>query len=365
MRPARDEPGPSAPLTRRRSFAWAAVAAGLPTAAGADTGAAAAIAGTSALLAGAALLAIAVVRRSSRRAPSEPEPAPERRAGEPAPPSARAVPPDAADLPDLDGAGIPSGGSGPSADLTTLPPGSDPFRRLVSTLEASGAVPETPLDVVEAIISSSTRSRDHETIGHSCRVARLAVALAERIGLRGETLTAIEWGALLHDVGKTIIPREVLDKPGPLSADEMTVIRQHPRQGYQMLKHLVFLGPALDIVLSHHERWDGRGYPNGLAGERIPLPARVFAVVDTYDAITSDRPYRAARGHDEATAELRRVAGTQLDPRVVERFLEIPEADVRRLRVRSLGAAADPAPAADEAPHLAEPARRRHGTEAC
>lgn len=260
--------------------------------------------------------------------------------------------------------GIPSGGSGPSADLTTLPPGSDPFRRLVSTLEATGSVPETTVDVVEAIISSSIRSRDHETIGHSCRVARLAVALGERIGLRGESLTAIEWGALLHDVGKTEVPPEVLDKPGPLAADEMAIIRQHPRRGYQMLKHLVFLGSALDIVLSHHERWDGRGYPNGLAGDRIPLPARVFAVVDTYDAITSDRPYRAARSHAEAITELRRVAGSQLDPRVVERFLEIPEADLRRLRASSPASMPEPAEpgAAEEEP--ADSPRRRSGNEA-
>ena len=323
---------------------------------GFPTSSAVVLAGASMALLAAAVLAI--LRRGARTAAAGPDAAgePERRS------PADVLPAPAGGA----GADIPSGGSGPSADLTTLPPGSDPFRRLVSTLEARGAVPETTGDVVDAIIASSSRGRDHETIGHSCRVARLAVELAERIGLRGETLTAIEWGALLHDVGKTTVPAEILDKPGPLAAEEMAVIRQHPRQGYQMLKHLVFLGPALDIVLSHHERWDGRGYPNGLAAERIPLSARVFAVVDTYDAITSDRPYRAARGHGEAVAELRRVAGTQLDPRVVERFLAIPETDLARLRARSRAAAAPPAPKpADEERHEAGSRRRLSGTEAC
>ena len=329
-RPRRDDPGGTTPPPARwrRAIARAGAALGLPTLAAAEP----------------------AVPTPRAGAPGHGEPA---GAAIGHPDEAAAAGP---------AAGLPSGGSGPSADLTTLPPGSDPFRRLVSTLEASGAVPKTTADVVQAIIASSFRSRDHETIGHSCRVARLAVALAERIGLRGETLTAIEWGALLHDVGKTAVPPEILDKPGPLAEEEMAVIRQHPRQGYQMLKHLVFLGAALDIVLSHHERWDGRGYPNGLAGERIPLPARVFAVVDTYDAITSDRPYRAARGHEEAIAELRRVAGTQLDPRVVDRFLDVPEAELRRLRARSRPA--DPAPerraAGEEPGEGAVPLRRRN-----
>jgi len=206
------------------------------------------------------------------------------------------------------------------------------FRTLVTSLGVSHSDQERSyIEVIGAMVATA-HARDHETIGHSFRVARYAVTLAERMQLGGETLTAIEWGALLHDVGKIAVPEGVLRKTGPLTDEEMEVMREHPRRGYQMLRGLVFLGTALDVVLSHHERWDGRGYPNGLAGETIPLSARIFAVVDTYDAITSDRPYRPARGHAEAIEELRRVAGTQLDPRVVQAFLEIPEVELTELR---------------------------------
>ena len=206
------------------------------------------------------------------------------------------------------------------------------FRTLVASLELSHSEQERSyIEVIGAMVATA-HARDHETIGHSFRVARYATALAQRIGIGGETLTAIEWGALLHDVGKIGVPQHVLRKTGPLSDDERTLMELHPRRGYQMLKGLLFLGTALDVVLSHHERWDGRGYPNGLCAEEIPLSARIFAVVDSYDAITSDRPYRPARGHADAADELRRVAGSQLDPHVVERFLEIPQTELERLR---------------------------------
>lgn len=123
-------------------------------------------------------------------------------------------------------------------------------------------------------------------------------------------------------------------------------MRQHASWGYEILADVQFLRPALEIVYGHHERWDGAGYPRGIAGERIPLSARIFAVVDTYDAITSERPYRNAHGHREAIAELRRVTGTQLDPEVVESFLAIPEVELRRLRAQS--AQSDSVPVAGE-----------------
>jgi putative nucleotidyltransferase with HDIG domain len=206
------------------------------------------------------------------------------------------------------------------------------FRTLVASVGLSQSDQERSyIEVIGAMVATA-HARDHETIGHSFRVARYAVTLAERMRLGGETLTAIEWGALLHDVGKIAVPEGVLRKSGPLTEEETRVMREHPRRGYQMLRGLLFLGTALDVVLSHHERWDGRGYPNGLVGDTIPLSARIFAVVDTYDAITSDRPYRSARSHAEAVEELRRVAGSQLDPAVVQAFLAIPEDELADLR---------------------------------
>ncbi|MFP5287296.1 MAG: HD-GYP domain-containing protein, partial [Thermoanaerobaculia bacterium] len=140
-------------------------------------------------------------------------------------------------------------------------------------------------------------------------------------------------GALLHDVGKMVVPDDILRKVGPLTEEEWHIMKQPPTWGFDMLAEVTFLQPAsLEVIYSHHERWDGCGYPRGLAGEAIPLAARIFAVVDTYDAITSDRPYRRARTHQVAVAELQRVAGHQLDPKAVEGFRQVPEVELRRLR---------------------------------
>lgn len=190
---------------------------------------------------------------------------------------------------------------------------------------------------VEAIgaVVAAIDARDHETTGHSFRVAHYALALARDLGVETEELRAIEWGSLLHDVGKIAVPDAILRKTGRLTEDEWHVMRQHPSWGFEMLADVKFLEPALGIVYSHHERWDGGGYPRGLRTEEIPLAARIFAVVDTYDSITSDRPYRRARSHGEAITELCRVAGTQLDPEVVEAFIRLPEVEIRRLRDRS------------------------------
>ncbi len=191
------------------------------------------------------------------------------------------------------------------------------------------------VDAVGAVVAA-VDARDQETSGHSFRVARYALALARAMGMdHPERLRAIEWGSLLHDVGKIAVPDAILRKVGPLTEDEWYIMRQHPSWGYGILADVQFLKPALEIVYGHHERWDGTGYPRGLAGERIPLAARIFAVVDTYDAITSERPYRRAHSHREAIAEVRRVAGRQLDPAVVDAFLAIPEVELRRLRAQS------------------------------
>jgi putative nucleotidyltransferase with HDIG domain len=228
--------------------------------------------------------------------------------------------------------GTPAGDGAGEGGLAGLPLDEESFRRLVASLDLTHSAQERSyIDVIGAMVATA-HARDHETIGHSFRVARYSVELARRMGMAEATLTAVEWGALLHDVGKVSVPQDVLRKSGPLTEAEKRVMQQHPRRGYQMLKGLLFLGTGLDVVLSHHERWDGRGYPNGLSREQIPLSARIFAVADTYDAITSDRPYRAARGHAEAVAELQRVSGSQLDPAVVAAFLTIPESTLDQLR---------------------------------
>ena len=207
------------------------------------------------------------------------------------------------------------------------------FRALTISLEESQRARERSyVEAVGAIVTAAD-ARDHETSGHSFRVSLYAIALSKALGIRGDELKAIEWGALLHDVGKMVVPDEILRKMGPLTEEEWHIMKQHPTWGFDMLAEVSFLQPAaLDIIYSHHERWDGTGYPRRITGVEIPLAARIFAVVDTYDAITSDRPYRRARGHQVALTELRRVAGQQLDPQIVEAFAALPEVELRRLR---------------------------------
>jgi putative nucleotidyltransferase with HDIG domain len=207
------------------------------------------------------------------------------------------------------------------------------FRALTISLEESQRARERSyVEAVGAIVTAAD-ARDHETSGHSFRVSLYAIALAKALGIHGDELKAIEWGALLHDVGKMVVPDEILRKMGPLTEDEWHIMKQHPTWGFDMLAEVSFLQPAaIDIIYSHHERWDGTGYPRRIAGVEIPLAARIFAVVDTYDAITSDRPYRRARSHQVALKELQRVAGQQLDPQIVEAFAALPEVELRRLR---------------------------------
>jgi putative nucleotidyltransferase with HDIG domain len=209
------------------------------------------------------------------------------------------------------------------------------FRALLVSLEDSQRARERSyVEAVGAVVTAAD-ARDHETTGHSFRVALYAMALGRSLGLPPDQLKAIEWGALLHDVGKMAVPDGVLRKPGPLTVNEWHIMKQHPTWGFDMLAEVSFLQPAaVDVVYSHHERWDGQGYPRGLAGEQIPLLARIFAVADTYDAITSDRPYRRARAHLAAITELRRVAGQQLDPTVVEAFGKLTELELRQLTER-------------------------------
>jgi len=175
---------------------------------------------------------------------------------------------------------------------------------------------------------SAIESRDCETKHHCRRVQSYSVLLAQRLQVSAEELVDISYGALLHDVGKIGVPDAILLKPGKLTEEEWRTMRQHTRIGYNMIARIKFLKGAAEIVACHHERWDGRGYPNNLSGEEIPLGARIFSVIDTYDAITSKRPYKEALPVQHARAEIRRCAGTQFDPRVVEEFLKISDEEL-------------------------------------
>jgi putative nucleotidyltransferase with HDIG domain len=171
--------------------------------------------------------------------------------------------------------------------------------------------------------SRALEIRDKETEGHSQRVTRLTLLLARACGLRGEELEYIYRGALLHDIGKMAIPDSILTKKGPLDDEEWTVMRTHPKIAYDMLAEIPFLQPALVVPANHHERWNGEGYPSGLRGEEIPLPARIFAVVDVWDALLSDRPYRKAWTREQALQYLKDQSGQQFDPAIVARFLAL------------------------------------------
>jgi HD-GYP domain-containing protein (c-di-GMP phosphodiesterase class II) len=172
------------------------------------------------------------------------------------------------------------------------------------------------------VMFSALDLRDGITGGHSSRVAELAVHLGEQLGMSADDIQDLKWAAFLHDVGKLAVPDEILTKPGPLSMHEWEQMRRHPAYGYWIVGRNGFLMQAAEIVYCHHERYDGKGYPRGLAGEEIPLAGRVFAVADAYDAMTSDRPYRPALPHSVAVEEIERNSGSQFDPSVVAVLLE-------------------------------------------
>ncbi len=168
--------------------------------------------------------------------------------------------------------------------------------------------------------------RDKETEGHSRRVTEMTVKLAASFGSTPEELIHIRRGALLHDIGKLGVPDEILRKPGPLTEEEWVIMRSHPQFAYEMLAPITYLHPALDIPFCHHEKWDGSGYPRGLKGNQIPLAARIFTVVDVWDALTSDRPYRDAWAREKALKYIHEQAGQHFDPGVVNAFFkEIPD----------------------------------------
>jgi response regulator RpfG family c-di-GMP phosphodiesterase len=196
--------------------------------------------------------------------------------------------------------------------------------------------------------------RDAETQWHSRRVSLYARRLATQLEIGEPDLTIIEHGALLHDIGKIGVRDRVLLKPGPLTTDEWTEMKRHPELGWALLQRVDYLRPASAIVLQHQEKWDGGGYPAGLKTEEIVVGARIFHIVDTLDAITSDRPYRKSRPFADARTEILRCRGTQFDPRIVDAFLTVPAEDWERIRldvetVAVLSAdLAEAPPAADE-----------------
>lgn len=170
--------------------------------------------------------------------------------------------------------------------------------------------------------------RDKETEGHAQRVTDMTLKLAKLFGVQGEALMHIQRGALLHDMGKLGIPDAILLKPDRLNDDEWELMKQHPQMAYDMLYPIEYLRPALDIPFCHHEKWDGSGYPRGLKGEEIPFSARIFAVVDVWDALTSNRPYRAAWDAKKTLDYIQEQSGSHFDPAIVKVFTKIIQGDI-------------------------------------
>jgi putative nucleotidyltransferase with HDIG domain len=193
-----------------------------------------------------------------------------------------------------------------------------------SRLRATMQDLEKSYDVTLEAMGAALDLRDAETEGHSRRVTAYTIALAKEMGVKPEDLRVIARGAFLHDIGKIATPDCILLKPAKLDCDETAIMREHCTRGYEMVRKIPFLSEASEIVLAHQETFDGQGYPRGLHGEEIPLGARIFAIADTLDAITSDRPYRKGKSFTEARMEIARCAGTQFDPAIVEIFLGMP-----------------------------------------
>jgi putative nucleotidyltransferase with HDIG domain len=173
--------------------------------------------------------------------------------------------------------------------------------------------------------SRALEFRNIETAGHTRRVSQFAVLLAEHMGIPSEEWNAIRQGALLHDIGKLGIPDKILLKPESLTPDERMIMQKHVFYGYKILAPIISAEHTLDITRYHHEHWDGKGYPYGLKGEQIPLVARMFTIIDVFDALSSDRPYRSAWSHSQVVHYLKEQAGREFDPQIVNLFLEIAD----------------------------------------
>ncbi|HEV2914875.1 MAG TPA: HD domain-containing phosphohydrolase [Pyrinomonadaceae bacterium] len=185
-------------------------------------------------------------------------------------------------------------------------------------------------------LAAALETRDHETHGHSQRVVSFSLRLGYELGVEREQLRSLEFGSLLHDIGKIGVPDAILRKPAALDEDEWIKMRKHPLHGQQILSGIEFLEGASRVVAQHHEKWDGSGYPLGLRGEEIDLNARIFAVADAFDALTSDRVYRTARSYEAASEELDRCAGQHFDPKIVEMFHRVSQEEWEALRQHPL-----------------------------
>ncbi len=185
-------------------------------------------------------------------------------------------------------------------------------------------------------LTAALETRDSETHGHSERVVSYSLRLGREYGLNSDQMKSLEFGSLLHDIGKIGVPDSILRKPAKLTEEEWVRMREHPVHGQQILRGIEFLQGAARVVAQHHEQWDGSGYPLGLRGEEIDICARIFAVADAFDAITSDRVYRRGKTYEAAAQELDDWAGRQFDPKVVEAFHRVPKEDWEELHRQSL-----------------------------
>ena len=201
--------------------------------------------------------------------------------------------------------------------------------------EALGSLENAYRSTLQAL-TAALETRDAETHGHSERVVTFSLRLGQEYGLNAQEMKALEFGSLLHDIGKIGVPDAILRKPGKLTDEEWERMREHPLHGQQILRGIKFLEGAGKVVAQHHEKWDGSGYPLGLKAEEIDICARIFAVADAFDAITSNRVYRKAQSYEAAARELDDWADRQFDPKVVEAFQRVPKEDWEELRQRSL-----------------------------
>lgn len=204
---------------------------------------------------------------------------------------------------------------------------------------------ERSYDITIEAMGDALDLRDQETEGHSRRVTAYTIELAKALGVCSNELRIIARGAFLHDIGKIATPDAILLKPGRLAPDEMSIMREHCQRGYDMVRKIPFLRDAAEIVYSHQERFDGTGYPRGLRGEEIPLGARIFAIADTLDAMTSDRPYRNGTSFAAARAEILRCSGSQFDPVIIEAFMKITDDQWLQIRASVGTATPDSVPA--------------------
>ena len=209
----------------------------------------------------------------------------------------------------------------PNTLQITVQQGIKKFEILTQNTELSKDLNELFYKTVKAI-SSALDAKDPYTHGHSYRVTLYSMILAKKMGADDNFMEEIETAGLLHDIGKIGIPQSILCKPGKLTDEEYDIMKKHPEQGEKMISDVKQLSIIADWLKSHHERWDGRGYPSGLKGEEIPLSARIIALADTYDAMTSTRSYRKALTHQDAIAEIQRCSGSQFDPKLAQIFVD-------------------------------------------